>query len=105
MSLTVREVLLAAAETCERGWCRGSFALDETGDCVCSSSSVAVAWCVRGAIHRNAPTFALCDAAIDSFQQHLDSAGLGHAMEWNDQSGRTQAEVVAALRAAAEAQP
>jgi hypothetical protein len=43
-------LLIRARGFIERGWCRGSLALDATGNAVDPTSERAVAWCANGAL-------------------------------------------------------
>lgn len=90
--MTAAEVLLAAAALVERGWCQHQL-----------HTRAPERWCAIGAI-TSAARYAGCAgsefSACDVLKQVVpidDIAG------WNDAPERTQAEVVAALRAAAAA--
>ena len=99
-----RAVLLAAADLIEPegAWCKIYSARDAKGKSVRASSSKACSWCILGSITR-------AQAASHSSQWGKTIAAvtvvLGNRSiaEWNDAPERTQAEVVAALRAAAGA--
>lgn len=99
--MTPREVLLKAAEMVERGWCQGMGARNAAGREVRPTSRAAVCWCAHGAILRSAK-----DGVGWLCMEHLARA-IGIApcdvTGWNDAPKRTQAEVVSALKAAAEA--
>lgn len=106
MSQEIAAVLRRAAELIaepER-WTRETLARDANGK-ECQECSVkAVQWCALGAIVR-----AAADAGIGShwgdaswaLRLHL---GIRNTGEWNDHPSRRHAEVLAALRAAADAQ-
>ena len=84
-SVTTREVYLRAADLIEeRGWCQGKFGTDDR-------------LCILGAIfaaerewHRS--------IGLDALRMVI---GRDVIVPWNDQEGRTQEEVVSALREAA----
>ena len=95
----VAAVLLAAADLIEPEgrWVQVSFASDRHGLEVGVKSPYAVCFCALGAIQR---------VAQDTVDEGPAYAALkrvvrGPISNWNDADGRTQAEVVAALRAAA----
>lgn len=100
--MTPREVLLKAAALVERGWCQGHYALDDHGNPALVEDD-ASCFCAEGAI--------IAAGRTDSGSDFMETVRvLGRAIgvheskiiAWNDAPGRTQAEVVAALRAAAE---
>lgn len=106
---TVPEVLARAADIIEeRGWRQGWFVDPDTG-CVCAVGAmhVAVGLPPDASIYtsENSPEWQLADAAWETFGRWLASK-TGKPSEsaggWNDHPSRTQAEVVAALRAAAK---
>lgn len=89
----VRTVLAEAADLCERGWIQGNFA-DGRGVCIAGG--------IFAATNRQWPTerYKVYDEARLEMNRFL---GVDCLSEWNDAPERTKAEVVAALRAAAEA--
>lgn len=100
---TVREALLAAAELLEKpgAWTQGENARDEFAVAVDPLAREATCWCIEGAMLRvmgsKRPTGASWSAVIMALKEV--------PCDWNDTPGRTQAEVVAKLREAAEACP
>lgn len=106
--MTPREVLLKAAALVERGWTQHEMARDRVGNKVSPISDTAVCWCALGAAKRVAdghthPYSHARDALYAHLFAHPDSGdGPDPVTTWNDAPGRTQAEVVAALKAAAE---
>ncbi len=118
--MNTSEVLLAAAELVEQGWTQDAFARDIEGNAqfdVCATG--ACCFCADGAIRRalnyvyisatddDEEMLGLAIAALDRVidpeateMQHNKPFGRVHT--WNDAPGRTQAEVVAKLREAAE---
>lgn len=101
MSASV-EKLKAARELVARpgGWTQEAFARDDEGQQTQSRSRDAVCWCAEGALKASRSGF----AEFDFLQKLL---GLPIAV-WNDEPGRTQADVVAAFDRAialAEAHP
>lgn len=107
--MTPREVLLKAAELVERGWCQGHGATDKSGNTVDRDADDAACFCALGAISR-ATQGTKQSVRNDLFWDArarlgdvVDQAGFMGVAPWNDAPGRTQAEVVQALRQAAEA--
>lgn len=102
------DVLREAADLIEPegAWTRHELARSASGATVSPSSGAAVCWCVAGAMQRVTGS----DAAVGmrSWYQYREAleffSGVVHwsATGFNDAKGRTQAEVVAALRLAAE---
>jgi len=100
---TASDVLRKAADLIEPegAWTQSSFARSRTKRRVGPLSPKATCWCVMGA---------LLKASSDGDDEALDQAGelltaivpADSIVEWNDAPSRTQAEVVAALRAAAD---
>jgi len=95
--MTPREILLRAAELVERGWCQEAYARDAKGREVASSDPVACCYCPVGAIRAAAGIYGKSEA-LKALRDLLDRS----AVAWNDAPGRMQAEVVEALRRAAE---
>jgi hypothetical protein len=85
---TVAEVLDAAADAVAVAWRQG--AVWQPGEKPCAVE----------AIYAAAALTELGVAAMDAIRTHLGVVGIA---AWNDVEGRTQAEVVAALREAAAA--
>jgi hypothetical protein len=87
----VGEVLMAAAELVEKGWCQNK---GEDGDRVCASLAL---------LRSNSSGF---DPGVyfNSLRRLERAAGIqpGFVVHWNDTPQRTQAQVVTALRMAAE---
>lgn len=101
--MTPREVLLAAAALLEPdgAWTQTAFAKSATGKDVSAASAEAVSWCFMGAIRRIADGNCwLQSDALSAVRRQVP-----HALIWHYVPGRTQAEVVAMLRAAAEGTP
>lgn len=99
----VAHVLNAAAKTIARPgrWTQGASARDRTGKEVLSRSPKAVCWCALGAIGRAASSLGQSPyVSVREFEAFIES----EVSDWNDALGRTQAEVVQALRDAAKAQ-
>lgn len=99
--MSVAEVLNKAADLLEKpgAWTRGTYARDSAGQLVASSDHTATCWCAMGATIRAA--FSLGTRSGDAIEQIAKFAG-DNIGAWNDAPGRTQAEVVAALRQAAK---
>jgi len=89
---TVRDVLLHAALLIEeRGWCQGLYEAPDGRLCAIGALSVASGG--------DADIY-VGGAADEALARIVCTAYIPH---WNDATGRTAAEVIAALRAAAEA--
>ena len=103
-ALTVSETLRAAADLIEPAgaWAQGCLGRDQNGKPVFDAGDIgkATCFCMAGAIWRAAGKQPLVLAAFDVLRPRLWHHGIG---SWNDYYQRTQAEVVAALRAAADA--
>lgn len=99
--MSAQEVLLRAADRVERGWTQGAQARDEYDCGVPSTHPSAVCWCAIGAICVEArPDWRGYDRAMLALSAVL---GVGGVARWNDEPGRTAAEVAAAMRKAAQA--
>ena len=86
----MNEILTAAADLIEQdGWCQGSLQNDRGQHCIMGAISYAAA-------DYSVPEY---HAAVDAVVETVDAYSV---VRWNDQPGRTQAEVVAALRKAAQ---
>lgn len=101
-ALKPSEVLERAAALIEPegAWTRGTYSLDASGERVPPASREAACWCLYGAIDR-----VLAGKRADPHHHPDDylyrALGAGPA-DFNDAPDRTQPEVVAALRKAAE---
>lgn len=114
--MEIHEVLDSAADLVEKGWTQGSFAKTDDGHQVFVMSNLATCFCASGAVRRASRTAIDCtDAALEYFEDYLKvSVSEAEHIEfsrnekwcfvaaWNDASRRKQAEVVAALRGAAD---
>lgn len=95
----ISNVLREAANICARGWVKGAFACKANGEACRVRDPEAVKWCALGAIRRaSAKQHAIANEACTIFARCL------HAFPctWNDAPRRTQAQVVRALRSAAQ---
>lgn len=99
---TVPEILNAAADLLEKpgAWTQGTFARSEDGQRVDMWSQEAKCFCVGAAIQRIEGRHRY--GAWNRFDGLTRQRGFRHMAEWNDDPKRTQAEVVATLRQAAE---
>lgn len=95
--MEVREILNRAADLIEPAgmWTQGSWARDAAG-AADPRPEDAACYCLYGAV-RKAAGFGKTDAAFEALGQSFR----GDYISWNDEPSRTQAEVVAVLRAAA----
>lgn len=101
-ALSVSEVLSRAADLLEKpgAWTQGCYARDEGGKPTDMWGDDPVCFCVSASIqkvegrHRS--------SAWNRFDGYTRRRGFRHMADFNDHPGRTQAEVVSALRAASE---
>lgn len=100
---SVADILDAAADLIEPegAWTQGAFARHRSGNPIGPLESNAACWCASGAIQR-ADSRRRFSPAWEDFNDYAVSLGFLHMAAFNDAPERTQAEVVAALRAAAE---
>jgi hypothetical protein len=76
----------------KKGWCQGAFAKDADGNNAYKYGTQPVSWCLWGAT---------CAASMDEEHRKafgeicLELIGTRDGASWNDELGRTQAEVVA----------
>ncbi len=107
MTLTVSDVLEKAAELIEPEgrWTQNAFARDRSGQTVSWGDPMAVCWCARGAIARAADGQDTMRAyrVLRSILPEVSRRSVDPVANWQDAHDRQQSEVVAALRAAAEA--
>jgi hypothetical protein len=103
--LSAADVLARAADLIEPEgrWTQGESARTSTGDgLVDALADEAVCWCAAGAVSRAAgETGDMYGNAMRALSDYLKLRSYPLITEWNDNLGRTQAEVVAALRSAA----
>lgn len=109
-SVTVRDVLITAREKIEAGdWCQKAIARDAAGEVIDPESTGAVAWCITGALvaATGGPNQAdslgvvlywsaahvLMKAAME-VDRLITSAQGASLPAWNDQTGRTKAQVL-----------
>lgn len=88
------EVLKAAKAKVEKGWTQGEMARDANGLCVWSAHLDAVCWCSLGAI--KAAAFELGADEYTAYNALRKISGY-YIADWNDDHGRTQAEVIEAF--------
>lgn len=103
----VQEVLNKAADLLEKpgAWTQGVFARNRRGNVCSPTDDTARCFCVSGAVQRvvggfASPTFY---SVVDLLNAMARRRNARHIAHWNDAPGRTQSEVVEALRAAAKA--
>ena len=104
--MTVSDILNAAADLIEPEgcWTQGAYARAAGGHVTPHRENTAVCFCAAGAIYRatDAEIGMSPPAIAAAFEAALDAMGVRRISEFNDAPGRTQAEVVAALRKAAK---
>lgn len=98
---TVADVLDAAADLIEPegAWGQGAFARGSQGQPIGPFSPYATCFCLRGALVRVGAINARAENSPATLALGFNSSS--RLVSWNDAPGRTQSEVVAALRAAA----
>lgn len=98
-ALSVADILDRAADLIEPegAWIQGDWALDAEGNA--AGYHGGVCWCADGAILQVAHS--IPGGPDEAWEAFTDAVGVS-LIGFNDAPGRTQAEVVAALRAAAE---
>jgi hypothetical protein len=98
--LSVADVLERAADKLEApgAWLQGEAAESAEGFTVLPKSTDAACWCAMGAVWAVTPDNETGRAARDVL---AGLVGTPLVSSWNDAMGRTQSEVVAALRRAA----
>lgn len=101
--VTDEEIRRRAADLLEEfGWCQGAFARDPSGSPYFARDKEAVAFCARGALIRAGLALGLAsnwaDLAQAQITEQISAAIFCRLDEWNDDPGRTKAEVVALLR-------
>ncbi len=97
--MTPQEVCRAAADLIEPegAWTQHFYARDADGVYRMPTEAQAVCWCMTGALMRIAPSEMAGAGALVRRVLNTD-----FSEQWNDHPTRTQAEVVAVLRRAAE---
>ena len=100
---TVADILTAAADLIEPEgrWTQGAFARTGKGRVIGPCEKAAECFCGIGAIYRVGGVGHLSDAAMAELDRYARRRRHDMFAGWNDTEGRTQAEVVAALRASA----
>jgi hypothetical protein len=101
--MTTVQVLREAARLVAKGWCRGASARNANERNVQPDNPTAVSFCASGALSKASylyegyqwPLFYSASVAVENV---LGLSATESLYEWNDRRGRTQAEVVAALR-------
>lgn len=104
MSMSAADILEKAADLIEPegAWTRFVFARDASGRRVSEQDPSATCWCAAGAITVTAGGGFFGEGAWKARSALLEALGAGIIPNWNDAPDRTQAEVVAKLREAAE---
>lgn len=105
----MREIFSKAADLVEVGWCQGVFARRFDGSRLIGWSlpydPAAGRWCIAGAIRRavlDGGSHVVDHIQISEVERELRRILGMELATWNDAPERTQAEVVAVLRKAAE---
>lgn len=84
----------------QAGWCQGTYARNWVGKKVDPHNKSACSFCLLGALEKiyDGTSIAMREAK-QALYLHAIPHNIG-LVEWNDAPGRTQAEVIAALKAA-----
>lgn len=103
MNTTVK-FLTKARAVIERGWCQGSFARDAQGQPIEATDPLAETFCIRGATRAVAPND---DDVRARAHRHLEDVIIAltdgdcdSIASYNDDTSRTQAEILAVFDAA-----
>jgi hypothetical protein len=98
-ALKASEVLERAADLIEPAgaWIQGNWARDAMQRVPETIDGTATCWCLYGATRQTAR-----NSRWEDLTRFIRPIVGGEPISWNDEPGRTQAEVVAALRKAAE---
>lgn len=102
-----RRILADAKELVQKGWCQGANARNKDGRPVAWTDETAVSFCAAGACAKasrdilpegaNVHSWYPGEVAADVMQIRAQSYGAMNHVKYNDEAGRTQAEVVALL--------
>lgn len=93
--MSMAEVLVEARAKIAQGWCQGASARDGYGNNVDPDAPTATCWCLFGAIISTNKV--LYTNVYKVYDQMSAVEGCEVGPQWNDVTGRTQAEVVAML--------
>lgn len=98
------EILAKAADLIEPegAWTQGALARTANDNVIGPLCDPAVCWCANGSLLRSGASDFVFQTAEYRFMQAATGVGEGFISDWNDAPDRTQAEVVAALRRAAD---
>lgn len=102
MADEVAIILEKAAALVGEGWCQKTLAMDAVGRKVIPEDRRAVRWCLRGALYLAEQLSAVRGAALHAARNVEKMLGCASLSAWNDMRGRTQSEVVAVPRQAAQ---
>jgi hypothetical protein len=103
------DILLAAKQRVERGWCKGQYARDSSGFPCVSNSAEASRWCAAGAIRVVSPLtpFVQDDSspAHEAYNQLARAVGVlsgsrtpvNGVFKWNDDPNTTKEQVLEAF--------
>lgn len=92
-----------ASDIIRKGWTQGTYARNEAGQPVGALDKEACQWCLRGALKRadNFDHASLSVYGIKVYQRVLQSLSNSifpqSLASWNDEKGRTQADVIKIL--------
>jgi hypothetical protein len=93
---TTLDILTAARDRIASGWCQRHSALDADGKPAFPSSAKAVKFCVIGALAASHVLY-LDESVIKPLRESAGIPKDKSLFHWNDQPGRTQAEVLEAF--------
>ena len=103
--MSAADILNAAADLLEGEgrWTQDAYARDKSGREVSLESISAWSFDMVGAVNRACISLRASDSDASAAHSRLAEVGQHNATAWNDLPGRTQSEVVEALRTAASA--
>ncbi len=111
--MTAKDILLGAADLVGKGWVKGAYATDAKGKTTDIDRPEAINFCAVGAMRRATLDLGIDDGVAYSAarlvahkvvctRQSEDGIAYGTIAEYNDSVGRTQADIVALFKEAAE---
>lgn len=97
---TTADILNRAADRLEKpgAWIQSNFSKDKDGKVTGPQAPDACQWCMYGAVYAEATTLEEVETVVAAIKKTIGTSPISM---WNDQNGRTQGEVVTALRKAA----
>lgn len=95
-------ILIYAMALMQKGWCQGSMAKDKRGREIYACDHRAVSFCAYGAVRRAVDDLGLDYGDMNDAEAYLPKTPYGSGyVTWNEEPGRTRAQVLAAFKRAA----